>query len=337
MASNCAGRLTGQRFMGEHDWYRAGCEFLTKASGLGMQHEDGSWWADGHHDKWPVISTSFAPLFLSKGRTPVLVSKLVHGPGGDWNNDRNDARNLVNYASTELFRGKPMAWQVFDTSRVDISDNDQLLQLAGELGKSSVVYFNGHEVPQFKPMEVELLKQYVEQGGFVFAEACRGRKEFDAGFRELMRQIFPDHTLKPPPNIPSGGTPWCRRAAFLWRALITVAKRWSFTRRKTCRVTGKAISPKRAAASSRSDWGATSLPMLREWSLPWARLEAVEIVAKDRQEFKRGYLKVAQLRHEGDWQPAPNAMCTDGRFAEQRPHERGATNRSDFRDRSKPG
>ena len=132
----------------------------------GMQHEDGSWHDQGPHDTWPTVSTSFALLFLSKGRVPVLVSKLVHGPGNDWNNDRNDARNLVNYASTELFRGRQMAWQVFDTNRIDIANNEKLLELAGELGKSSVVYFNGLlSRPLFKPMEVHLLKHTSNRAG----------------------------------------------------------------------------------------------------------------------------------------------------------------------------
>src|SRR5205823_3282983 len=83
-----AGRLSGQRFIGQHDWYREGCKYLVKC-----QREDGSWSEAGFHDQFPVVSTSFALLFLSKGRTPVLISKLVHGPGEDWNNDRNDARH----------------------------------------------------------------------------------------------------------------------------------------------------------------------------------------------------------------------------------------------------
>ena len=64
----------------------------------------------GAWDNWPVVSTSFALLFLSKGRTPVLISKLVHGPwprveaDTDWNNDRNDLRHLVEFASKELFK-----------------------------------------------------------------------------------------------------------------------------------------------------------------------------------------------------------------------------------------
>lgn len=304
-----AGRLTGQRFLGEHDWYRVGCEFLTKP---GVQHDDGSWHREGFHDRWAVVSTSFALLFLSKGRIPVLISKLVHGPGNDWNNDRNDARNLANYASTELFRGRPMAWQVFDTNRVEISDNDKLLQLAGELGKSSVVYFNGHEAPEFKPMEVELLKQYVEQGGFVFAEACCGRKEFDAGFRDLMKQIFPDHTLRklppehpiwrahalvPPDSVPLEGIDYGCKTVVVYSPQDL-----------SCYWEGNLSKEGRGQLAFRL--GGNIVAYATGMEPPRPRLSPVEIVAKDPQgrEFQRGYLKIAQLRHEGDWQPAPNAM-----------------------------
>jgi hypothetical protein len=43
---------------------------------------------------------------------------------------------------------------------------------------------------------------------------------------------------------------------------------------------------------------------------PKPRLTEVEVFRGDgkREEIRRGYLKVAQLRHEGDWQPAPKAM-----------------------------
>ncbi|HEV8061783.1 MAG TPA: DUF4159 domain-containing protein, partial [Gemmataceae bacterium] len=304
-----AGRLTGLRFLGEYDWYRMGCEYLTEP---GVQQENGSWFGPGPHDTWPTISTSFALLFLSKGRTPVLVSKLVHGPGNDWNNDRNDARNLVNYASTELFRGRPMAWQVFDTNRVEIGDNEQLLKLAGELGKSSVVYFNGHQAPQFKPMEVQLLKQYVEQGGFVFAEACCGRKEFDAGFRELMREIFPDHTLRP---LPAEHPIW-RAHAFVPPGSISLegidygcktVVVYS-PQDLSCYWEGNLSKEGRGQLAFRL--GGNIIAYATGMEPPKARLAPVDIVVPDPQgkEFQRGYLKVAQLRHEGDWQPAPNAM-----------------------------
>lgn len=36
------------------------------------------------------------------------------------------------------------------------------------------------------------MRGYVERGGFIFAEACCGRAEFDRGFRALVRELFPD-------------------------------------------------------------------------------------------------------------------------------------------------
>jgi hypothetical protein len=306
-----AGRMSGQRFIGEHDWYRTGCAFLTRP-GPGMQHDDGSWFSGGFHDTFPIVSTSFALLFLSKGRTPVLISKMVHGPDNDWNNDRNDARNLVNYASTELFRGKAMAWQIFDTNRLDISDNDQLMKLTGELSKSSIVYFNGHREPHFKPMELQLLKQYIEQGGFVFAEACCGRKEFDAGFRELMRELFPDnplrrlpaehaiwraHALVPPDSVPLEGIEYGCKTVVVYSPQDL-----------SCYWENNQTKDGRSQVAFRL--GGNIVAYATGMEPPKPRLAHVEFVANDPagKEFNRGYLKVAQLRHEGDWQPAPNAM-----------------------------
>jgi len=185
------GRLSGQRFLGKFDWYRIGCEWL-----VAKQHEDGSWHQKTVRDSFPIISTSFALLFLSKGRPPVLISKLVHGPGEDWNNDRNDARNLVDYASKEVFRKLPMAWQIFDARRVDAGNDEAFTGLVGDMLQSPVVYFNGHQAPVFTSVEKKLLQQYVEQGGFVVAEACCGRPEFDRGFGRLMKELFPDNPLK---------------------------------------------------------------------------------------------------------------------------------------------
>src|SRR5262249_53133289 len=130
-----AGRLTGQRFLGKHDWYREGCEFLVEA----QNRNNGSWVSGQGHDNWPVVSTSFALLFLSKGRTPILISKLVHGPGQDWNNDHNDARNLVEYASKELFKNTPLAWQIFNGRESIIFNNrEERLRLVADLMQSPI-------------------------------------------------------------------------------------------------------------------------------------------------------------------------------------------------------
>ena len=63
------GRLTGQRFIGRHDWYREGAEFL-----VGQQDSiRGMWYTKHHAERNPLVATPFALLFLSKGRRPVVV------------------------------------------------------------------------------------------------------------------------------------------------------------------------------------------------------------------------------------------------------------------------
>ena len=123
----------------------------------------GSWQdSDG-----PVVSTCFALLFLAKGRSPVLVNKLRHGPRGDWNNDADDIRNLVGVVARDWKH--LLTWQVVDPEVATVED---LLQ-------APIVYFNGHHAPLFDDRGKKNLRDFVEQGGFILAEACCGRAEFD--------------------------------------------------------------------------------------------------------------------------------------------------------------
>jgi hypothetical protein len=302
-----AGRLSGQRFFGEHDWYREGCEFLVDA-----QREDGSWRGTGSQQEgWPVISTSFALLFLSKGRTPVLISKLAPGPGEDWNNDRNDARNLAEYASKEVIRKLPMAWQIFDTRRIEAPTNEAVLGLVGDLLQSPIVYFNGHKEPWLTDVQKKLLQEYVEQGGFILAEACCGRREFDAGFRKLMKELFPDNPLKKlGPDHP------------IWRAHAVVPP-GSFELEGIdygCK-TVVVYSPQDLSCQWEANQmqgrgliafrlGGNIIAYATGMEPPKPRLTKTEIIQDDPEgkQIPRGFLKVAQLRHDGDWHPAPNAM-----------------------------
>ena len=210
------GRLSGQRFIGKFDWYREGCEYLVKT-----QSKDGSWsGANFSIDKTKVIATSFALLFLSKGRSPVLISKLAHGDAViddtgvlvekelfgaknkgeavvDWNRKQNDARNLTEYASKELFKNLPIGWQVYDPRRKPFGTDEDILEEVGVLVQSPILYFNGHGPPRFTGQQKKLLAKYIEEGGFVIAEACCGSKEFTEGFRELVAEIFKGSQLKP--------------------------------------------------------------------------------------------------------------------------------------------
>jgi hypothetical protein len=311
------GRLTGQRFLGGHDWYEVGCRFLVD-----IQKPDGHWEGMGGRnqlDGWPVVATSFALLFLAKGRTPVLVSKLAYGAADEqgWNNKRNDVRHVVEFTSRELFKNQPLAWQVFDVRRKEANTLEERRALAAELLGSPIVYFNGHDMaPRNK--EEEILREYVDNGGFILAENCCGRTRypgFDSDFRRLVRQLFPDNELQPlepehpvwlasgkfaisPRDFPLEGVKRGCRTVLIYSP-VPLAGYWEANQQDT---------PEGRKAFQLA---ANIIAYATGLEAPQPRLTRHRIVGDDRPEkIKRGFLKVAQLKHEGDWQPAPRAMRT---------------------------
>jgi len=177
------GRLTARRHIGDHDWYREGAKFL-------IDHQDkvggGAWKRDDptRVESDEVIATSLALLFLSKGRRPVLMSKLEHAPDDDWNNHRRDVAHLTSYVEKQWRRD--LTWQVINAEQASVDD---LLQ-------SPVIYISGRQAPELSQPQIERLRQYIESGGFIFAEACCDGKEFDTGFRAIMERMFPEEEYR---------------------------------------------------------------------------------------------------------------------------------------------
>ena len=175
-----AGRMAGIRFFGQHDWYRLGAEELVHT-----QDRLSGFWQGASEP--PTVATSFAILFLAKGRAPVLINKLRHGPRGDWNHDPDDVRNMVGIVSSDW--KNLLTWQIVDPAVASVAD---LLQ-------APILFFSGHLIPEFNARARQNLRDYVEQGGFLFVDACCHSREFDSGFKDLMTQIFPEpeYKLKP--------------------------------------------------------------------------------------------------------------------------------------------
>ena len=304
-----AGRLTGQRYFGGHDWYRVGCDYLVKTQNVG----NGSWDNDaGRQENWPVITTSFSLLFLAKGRTPVLVSKFAHNGERNWNRKRNDMRNLVEFTSRQVFEGMPLAWQVFDTQKVPLENGDEIRKTAGELLQSPIVWFNGHEqVP--RGAQRELLKEYVNNGGFIMAEACCGSVQFDAEFRQLVKQMFPDNELI---RIPENHPIWTASGKFL----VNPGEFSLYGISQGCKTvlvySDKPISgyweENRFTEGRGRDafrLGANIIAYATGLEAPKPRLTVAEVFQPEaRTAVRRGFLKVGQINYGSDWQPAPRAM-----------------------------
>lgn len=65
-----------------------------------------------------------------------------------------------------------------------------------QLFDAPLLYMTGHENFQLKKAEMTRLREYLLNGGFLFAEACCGRKGFDLSFRAHMRMVLPQHPLE---------------------------------------------------------------------------------------------------------------------------------------------
>jgi hypothetical protein len=185
-----AGRLTARRFIplpsragqpDRADWYREGADWL-----VGNQDSLSGFWAGAPPmENNRVIGTSFALLFLSKGRWPVLLAKLQHVPAEDWNQHCSDVGNLTRYVESRWKRD--MTWQVVDLRLASVED----------LVQTPVLYLCGSESPlPDDPSErkelAQKLRDYLDRGGFLMAEAYCGGEGFDRGFRDLVQQTFPE-------------------------------------------------------------------------------------------------------------------------------------------------
>jgi hypothetical protein len=291
-----AGRLTGVRFFGPNDWYRLGAEDL-------VAHQNklaGSW--QGAGQETDLVATSFGLLFLAKGRAPLLMSKLAHPPAADWNNDPDDVRNIVNIVSHDW--KNLLTWQVVDPNFATIQD---MLQ-------APIVFFNGHSAPEFSRAARQNLRDFVDQGGFIFADACCSSPEFDAGFKRLMKELFPedDKQLRPlPPDHP------------VWRAkhllnpdihpllgieygcrTVVIYSPWDLS----CFWNQSETSAANPAVLKAIRVGQNVIDYATGKEMPADKLAVRDVVNFQPSAPKRGALRIAKLKHAGDWNIAPQAI-----------------------------
>jgi hypothetical protein len=181
--------------------------------------------------------------------------------------------------------------------------------------QSPILYISGHKAPDLSNNEKKLLKEYVNNGGFILAEACCGNKEFANGFRALIKELFDDDLAPLAPEHP------------VWRSWATIeAERCPFKLeglQQGCK-TIVVFSPQDLSClweSNRRDTGRGQMAFrvggniiayATGMELPRPRLTPGDVarIKEDPKQIPRGFLKVGQLRYAGTdtWQPAPKAM-----------------------------
>jgi hypothetical protein len=287
----------------------------------------GFWTGIGHVEDDPLIGTSFALLFLSKGRRPILLAKLQHSVDDDWNQHRSDVDNLTRHV--ESCWRRDLTWQVVDLRNASVED---LLQ-------SPVLYFCGslNPLPQAiaqRQKLAEKLRDYLDRGGFLFAEGyCGSGGDFDKGFRELMKMVFPEpeyrlHLLEPehpiwraeapvPPHQmrPLEGIDFgCRTSVVYARPdppdqpRPSLSCLWELSRAGRQQKFSEAVQRQIDAALT---IGVNVLAYATNRELK-GKEETFAIRASEQpgDTLERGRLQIAKLRHPGGCNAAPRALVT---------------------------
>ena len=293
-----AGRLSGLRFFGDKDWYRLGAEHLVHQQKFG-----GLWIGGDVFEQNPLLATSFSLLFLAKGRAPVVINKLRHGPGEDWNNDHDDVRNLVDVVSRDWKH--LLTWQVVDPATAEVE----------ELSQAPIAFLNGHRAPKLSEQAKKNLREYVEQGGFILGEACCGDPDFDQGFRDLMKEVFPETEYKLHP-LAKEHPVWRQKHDLtpevhpLWgiehgcRTVVIYSPK-----DLSCFWNQLETQPAQPAVIKATKVGQNIIDYATGREMPADKLAAREVKnIKVEATAKRGALYIAKLKHAGDWNVAPMAI-----------------------------
>ena len=192
------GVASGLKFLGDLDWYAEGADWLLR-----RQNPNGSWGGDSVQD------TSFALLFLSRGREPVFMNKLIYdeyaGPAprrrpgqdeakdadrlrevGHWNQRPRDVANLTRFVNEATER--TLNWQSVKLQ----AGREGLLELA----ESPILYLAGDGEPALTDAEKQTLRDFVYSGGLILGNADCGKDPFERGFVKLGQDLFPDYEFR---------------------------------------------------------------------------------------------------------------------------------------------
>ncbi len=180
------GRLTAQRFLGRHDWYRAGTRYMISPD---VQLRTGEFVTSINH--FPGANTAMALMFLAKGRRPVLMAQLKYGNSPtDWNDRPSAFGQLARHVESKW--KQTLTWQIYDSQGVTVNDFRQ----------APVLFVSGRAPLDFSDETIQELVKYVNEGGTLFFErACDNEESgFEESLKSVLGRMFPGQSeLRPVP------------------------------------------------------------------------------------------------------------------------------------------
>lgn len=113
----------------------------------------------------------------------LTIARLHYDGGGDWYGNPTSLPNLL-----EQLRERMHMNTALEEVKVKPSSTD--------LYQYPIAYMNGHGTVKFSAADVQILTEYFDRGGFLWADDNYG---MDQSFREEIAKVFPDSPLRPIP------------------------------------------------------------------------------------------------------------------------------------------
>ncbi len=108
---------------------------------------------------------------------------------GDWDTDQRMPVNILH--------------SIVEYTAIPIDQEEQIVPLDSKnIYRFPFVYISGHKLVEFNDEEAEHFKNYVENGGFVFADDCNHDIDglFAKSFEQQMEKLFGPESLNKIPN-----------------------------------------------------------------------------------------------------------------------------------------
>jgi len=303
------GLASGFKFFGEHDWFRELARDVVD-----RQRPNGSW--------GDLVDTSYALLFLARGRHPLLMNKLRFDGRDEiqndyWANRPHDLAYLTRHGSRQFER--EMNWQVVPLKR----DHTDWLD-------APILYFASHQKPRFTDADVAKLRSYVEAGGMIFTNADAddfagdplaklaagggsGQNGFDRYVTTLAAQLFPQYPLQDLPaghplyaslyKVPAADVPRLKAVSNGSRLLLVHSpKDLALTWQRRDLKKGLPAFQLGLNLFVYANGKAGYRHRLQSWQVP------------EPPKPQLGAVPVAQIKYDGNWLPEPGAWPRFGRL-----------------------
>jgi hypothetical protein len=114
-------------------------------------------------------------------RDQLVIAQVVHD--GDWDTQPSSLASLLKH----LAENTTVEVQ-FKKEDVDLRSVDAFAH--------PILYMTGHNEFRLTDEEVTNLRRYLAAGGVLLANACCGRKGFDAAFRREIKRVLPEKSLQ---------------------------------------------------------------------------------------------------------------------------------------------